>query len=201
MELLIETNIVCPKCGNMNYMRRIEGATGTFKYKCINCYMVKQILLQVLKIEKIPNSYLLHQERYLEDILEKFGLKDCKEIGTTEPCLSDKEDDEELFDPTTYRSAVGSLIYLAICTRPDIMFSVNKVAQHCKEPKVKDWRNIIQIFRYLKGAKYYGILFNGEECLKTYVDSDYANDKETRRSTTGFIYFMGSGPTSWYSKL
>jgi len=38
MELLTETNIVCPKCGNMNYMRRIEGATGTFKYKCINCY-------------------------------------------------------------------------------------------------------------------------------------------------------------------
>ena len=34
---LIETNIVCPKCGNMNYMRRIEGATGTLKYKCINC--------------------------------------------------------------------------------------------------------------------------------------------------------------------
>lgn len=37
MELLTETNIVCPKCGNMNYMRRIEGATGTLKYKCINC--------------------------------------------------------------------------------------------------------------------------------------------------------------------
>ena len=37
MGLLIETNIVCPKCGNMNYMRRIEGATGTLKYKCINC--------------------------------------------------------------------------------------------------------------------------------------------------------------------
>ena len=69
----------------------------------------------------------------MEDILEKFGLKDCKEIGTTEPSLSDKEDYEKLFDPTTYRSAVGSLIYLAICTRPDIMFSVNKVAQHCKE--------------------------------------------------------------------
>lgn len=38
MEVLLETNIVCPKCGNMNYMRRIEGATGTLKYKCINCY-------------------------------------------------------------------------------------------------------------------------------------------------------------------
>ena len=66
---------------------------------------------------------------------------------------------------------------------------------------VKDWKNVIQIFRYLKEAKYYGILFNGEKCLKIYVDSDYANDKETRRSTTGFIYFVGSGPTSWYLKL
>ena len=75
------------------------------------------------------------------------------------------------------------------------------VAQHYKEPKVKEWKKVIQIFRYLKGTKYYDILFNGEKCLKTYVDLDYTNDKETRRSTTGFIYFMGSGPTSWYSKL
>jgi len=81
------------------------------------------------------------------------------------------------------------------------MLSLNKVAQHCKEPKVKDRKNVIQIFIYLKRTKYYSILFNGEKCLKTYVDLDYANDKETRGSTTGFIYFMGLGLTSWYSEL
>jgi len=86
-----------------------------------------------------------------------------------------------------YRSNEGSLIYLAICTWPNNMFSRNIVAQHCKKSKLEYWKNVIQISRYLKESKYYRIIFNREKCLRTYVDSDYDNDKEAWRSITRFI--------------
>jgi len=98
------------------------------------------------------------------------------------------------------RSAVGSFIYLAICTRPEILFAVNQASKHYQEPTEHDWKNVVQIFRYLKRTSGYGILFKGKGNLKTHVDSNYGGDKETRKSITGFIFFIGSGPTSWNSK-
>jgi len=54
------------------------------------------------------------------------------------------------FDHTTYRIAIGNLIYLAINTRPDILFAVNKASRRSKEPNLNDWMNVQKIFRYLK---------------------------------------------------
>jgi len=61
--------------------------------------------------------------------------------------------------------------------------------------------NVINIFRYLKGTKYYGIKFNRNIKIRTYEDADLGGDARTKRSTTGFVIFMGSAPITWYSKL
>eukprot|EP00833_Pecoramyces_ruminatium_P011916 jgi/Orpsp1_1/1185948/evm.model.c7180000096179.1 len=97
--------------------------------------------------------------------------------------------------------AVGSLLYLAMGTRPDIMYAVSKASRKNKNPTYEDWMNVLRIFRYIKGTKYYSIKFNRSINIKVYVDADLGGDKETKRSTTGFIILMGSAPVSWYSKL
>jgi hypothetical protein len=54
---------------------------------------------------------------------------------------------------TLYRSAVGNLLYLAIATRPDILFSVSKASRKNKNPTLEDWNNVIKIIKYLKKLK------------------------------------------------
>ena len=96
-----------------------------------------------------------------------------------------------MVNETEYRGAIGSLLYLAICTRPDILFAVSKAARKAKEPTMKDWNNVMKILKYLKGTINFGLRFTRKKEIIAYVDADYAGDEETRRSTTGFIITMG----------
>ena len=108
---------------------------------------------------------------------------------------------KKTFDSTAYRSAFGNLLYLAICTRPDILLSVSRAAKRNDKPTYEDWENVIRILRYLKGTINYGIKITNNKKLNIYADSDFAGDTETRRSTTGFLFTIGNAPISWYSKL
>jgi len=104
-------------------------------------------------------------------------------------------------DQTKYRSAIGNLLYLSICTRPDIIYPVSKAAQKSKDPNLEDWQNVLKIIKYLKGTIKYGISFSRNPNISVFTDADYAGDIETRRSTTGFVILIGNSPTSWCSKL
>jgi len=153
-----------------------------------------------VKFIKEKDGYLLQQHKYLENILRKFDIDKYKISSNMIP-----EENEELrkrkFNITKYQQAIGSLLYLAICTRPDILFPVNKASRKAKDPNYEDWYNVIKIFRYLKGKPNYGLRYSGNLKLNVYVDADYGGDVESRKSTTGYIIKIGSGPTSWYSKL
>ena len=92
-------------------------------------------------------------------------------------------------------------MYLAISTRPDILFSVSKASRKNNNPNLEDWINVIKIFRYIKGTINYGLKFTKDITLNAYCDADYAGDEETKKSTTGYLLTMGNSPTTWYSKL
>ena len=153
-----------------------------------------------IKFIKHKYGYFLNQSRYIEEILEKFKMQDTTPIRNTKP-IEDQELRKIKFNQTQYKSAVGNLLYLAISTRPDIIYSVGKAARRAKDPNLEDWMGVVKIFRYLKGTIDYGINFTRQHEISTYVDSDYAGDQETRRSTTGFLITIGKAPTSWCSKL
>ena len=104
-------------------------------------------------------------------------------------------------DQTKYRSAIGNLLYLSICTRPDIIYPISKAAQKSKDPNLEDWQNVLKIIKYLKGTIKYGINFSRNLNLSVFTDADCAGDIETRRSTTGFVILIGNSPTSWCFKL
>ena len=80
-----------------------------------------------------------------------------------------------------YANLIGSLMYLAIATRPDIAYTVNKLAQYTAAPKLKYWTAIKRVFRYLKGTKNYKLTYGGShdllnEELNIYCDADWASD-------------------------
>ena len=155
-----------------------------------------------IKFVKCKDGYLIHQKRYLNDIFKKFNIDKLKPCSNMIP-INNKKLKEKSFNSTKYRQAVGNLLYLAICTRPDILFSVSKASRKNQNPNYEDWFNVFKIFRYLKYTPNYGIKFskNDNYNFEVYVDADLGGDPDTRKSTTGYVMTINSGPVSWYFKL
>ncbi|KAJ9526754.1 hypothetical protein QJQ45_017500 [Haematococcus lacustris] len=100
-----------------------------------------------------------------------------------------------------YSALVGSLLYLTCCTRPDIAFAVGALARHMSAPTKQHWLAACSVLCYLKGTADQGLLFGGVSGLQGYSDADYAGDKDTARSTTGYIFTLIGGAISWSSRL
>lgn len=101
-----------------------------------------------------------------------------------------------------YREAVGSLMYLAVATRPDISFIVGCVSRFLENPSKIHVNAVKRIFKYISGTSKHGILykFNQKLNLFGYSDADYGGDIDERRSTTGYVFVFGSSIISWSSE-
>eukprot|EP00253_Pinus_taeda_P002333 PITA_02333 len=104
-----------------------------------------------------------------------------------------KEDSSKDIDPKSYKSIVGSLMYLT-ATRPDIMHAVSLISRFMERPKETHWQEAKRILRYVNGTKGFGILYSSSESfmLIGYTDSDWAGSVDDRKSTSGYVFHMGS---------
>ncbi|XP_036322088.1 secreted RxLR effector protein 161-like [Rhagoletis pomonella] len=107
--------------------------------------------------------------------------------------VSESADEDELAK-IPYQAAVGSLLYLAQCTRPDIAFAVNDVCGFNSNYNVSHWKAVKRIMRYLKGTRDYNLKYssNGSPQLHGYSDADWAPDIDKRRSCTGYLFKMSN---------
>ncbi|CAL0318564.1 unnamed protein product [Lupinus luteus] len=116
-----------------------------------------------------------------------------------------KTDEEKKYmSKVPYASAVGCLMYAMVCTRPNLVQAVSQVCKYISKPGKQHWEAVKWIFRYLKGTTGLGIMFSSKQSKPSvigYVDSDYAEDLDDRRSTTGFVFTLASGPIMWRSSV
>lgn len=164
-----------------------------------NCF----IGLQIAR-DTINNTLKIHQRSYLEKILKRYNMEDCKTISTPmDVNVKLVKSTEKDVKDYPYKEAVGSLIYLMIDSRPDIAYSVGKLSQFMDAYDKTHWTAVKHILRYLKGTLDLGITYreDGTNELQGFCDSDYAGDQETRKSTSGFIFMLNGGAVSWSSKL
>jgi hypothetical protein len=156
------------------------------------------------------------QERYIEKLLKRFGLQDAKPLQypcdqNTKLIIFDTEKPGELMtNRTVYRELIGSLMYLMVCTRPDIAFIVSVLARFMAIPEKKHFAVAKNVLRYLKGTKTRGITYKPTKCtlpkkesldIAGYTDADWAGDTKTRKSTSGYLFMLqGSHVISWKSK-
>jgi hypothetical protein len=113
-----------------------------------------------------------------------------------------RDDNEEVLGPEfPYLSAIGALMYLANCTRPDIAFAVNLLARHSAAPTKRHWAGVKNIFRYLHGTKDLGLFYQKKQemTLIGYTDAGYLSDPHNARSQTGFVFLYGGTAISWKS--
>ncbi|KAL5756464.1 hypothetical protein ACOSQ2_021210 [Xanthoceras sorbifolium] len=100
-----------------------------------------------------------------------------------------------------YASAIGSLMYAMVCTRPDIAQAVGAVSRYMNNPGKIHWEAVKWIFRYLRGTKKALCFKGGDTTLTGYVDADLARNVDIRKSTTGYVYTLGGTAVSWVSQL
>ncbi|KAK9067203.1 hypothetical protein SSX86_014529 [Deinandra increscens subsp. villosa] len=104
-----------------------------------------------------------------------------------------------------YANAVGSLMYLMVCTRPDMGYAVSLVSRYISRPGKLHWNAVKWILRYLSGTKDKGLVFgaNVEDTDKVigYVDSDFAKDLDRGRSITGYLFKVAGSLVSWKAQL
>ena len=147
----------------------------------------------------------LCQSAYTRKLLQKFKMDGAKPVATpvdTSQKLVKADDDSELFDKGLYQSAVGSLLYLAMWTRPDIAYAVGMVSKYCSKPSKEHWTAVKRIMHYLQGTVDYGLCYDKGSHSKCtgYSDADWAGDIDDRRSTSGYVFSMSGGAISWRSK-
>lgn len=157
-----------------------------------------------IEIKQMNNgSIFIHQAAYAHKVLSKFEMNECKPVtvpADPNQVLHNFNDSEQASYP--YRQLVGSLLYLAMATRPDIAFAISNVSRYLERPTTVHITAAKRILKYIKGTIDHGILYKNECDNKIigYSDADYAGCLETRRSTTGFAFLIAGGVVSWCSK-
>nr|GEV66738.1 putative ribonuclease H-like domain-containing protein [Tanacetum cinerariifolium] len=152
---------------------------------------------------KRPDGIFIHQEKYVQEILNKFDLGSVKTETTPYEAtkLKFKNEFDNPVNVHLYRSMIGSLMYLT-ASRPDIMFALSACSRHQVTPTTSNLEAIKKIFKYLKGQPKLGLWYPKESplVLEAYSDSDYAGPNKDRKSTTGECQFLGRRLISWQCK-
>lgn len=165
-----------------------------------------------MKIERGINSLKISQELQVNKVLKQFDMINCKSRDTPSEIAKLTQVD----CPTTeveimkmkqlpYESLVGNVLYLSICTRPDISYSVNRVSRFMKNPGKDHWIACKRILRYLKSTPQLGLQYQNDQNdnvieLIGYCDADWAGDIDDRKSTTGFVIKINNCVVHWGSK-
>ena len=190
--------------GSELQMREVKQAIAD-KFNVNDMGELRYFLGVVVDQETNPVTIWMGQSAYTERVLEKFKMSEAKPVGTpvdTSVKLTKSSEDSEAVNQSLYQSAVGSLLYLSIWTRPDITFAVSNVAKFCSKPSNEHWTAVKRIMRYLKGTMNYGLCYDkGKpgDCVG-FSDSDWAGDINDRRSTSGYVFQICGTAVSWRSK-
>jgi hypothetical protein len=155
------------------------------------------------QVKQLQEGTFISQTKYIQDILNKFGMKDAKPIKTAMGTNGhlDLDTGGKSVDQKVYRSMIGSLLYLC-ASRPDIMLSVCMCARFQSDPKEAHLRAVKRILRYLVYTPKFGLWYPRGSTfdLIGYSDADWAGCKINRKSTSGTCQFLGRSLVSWASK-
>jgi len=162
-----------------------------------------------IQVDWQEEGVLVHQSKYAQEILEHFGFADavgCRSpMDTTVKLRAATKGDKE--PGLQYREAVGALMYLATSTRPDLAFPVGYLSRFVQHPNVAHAGALKRVLRYLAATRNHGVFFKNEGAnvinplqINGFVDADWGNCPDTRRSVTGYVMLMAGGPVAWAAR-
>jgi hypothetical protein len=168
------------------------------KFKTTNQGSVKQHLGVAITRNREKRTIEFHQGAYIDEMLRKFNMENCKPIATPLPTnvyaelTKDTNFPEEKYFP--YLELLGSLLYLAIVTRPDILAAVSIMGQYSSNPKPVHWHFLKRILRYVKGTRDKVLRLGGDITdpfkLIGMADADWAGNPTDGKSRSGVLFLL-----------
>lgn len=149
-------------------------------------------------------------KKHIDNMLRKYGLEECKPISTpfdisqkySLQMSPENEDNKKEMMKVPYRQCIGSLLFAAQISRPDICYAVNVLSRYCENPGRQHWQGVKRILRYLKGTKSMELVYKreAESKLMGFCDADWGGDIDERKSTTGYVFTYAGGAVTWSTK-
>ena len=172
------------------------------------------ILGMEIKRDREKRKLSLNQRKYVEKILQRFNMQDSKSAKVPIPVgvkLSTKQypktqEEEDDTSVVPYVSAIGSMMYAMVYTRPDIAHAVGELSRFMSKLGKEHQTIVKRVFKYLRGTSDYGLCYQGRPGLdrvldiRGFVDTDCAGDMDQRRCTSGYVFNLFGGAVSWMSK-
>ena len=159
--------------------------------------------------DRANRSITMSQSSYINDIVTRFEMGDAKH--TTVPISPSAQLARTTGTPLDTASAhlypeiIGSLLYLAMNTRPDIAHAVSSLAKFMSCPTSAHLAAARSVLRYVAGTPILGITYrftgSSADQLTGYTDASFAGDLDNRRSTTGYVFLYGGAAITWNSRL
>jgi hypothetical protein len=159
------------------------------------------VILNIKLLREGNGGITLVQSHYVEKVLSPFGYSKCEPAPTPyDPSKLLKKNRRISRDQLRYSQIIGSLVYLASATRPDISFVVSKLSWFISNPGDDQWCTLERVLRYLKGTMSLGIHYTGyPTVLEGYCDANWISDADEIYATSGYVFSIGGGVVSWKS--
>ena len=165
---------------------------------------VSQYLGMEIQRDWEKQEIYLSQDKYIKEVLKRFGQESAKEYSTplqVNHNLGRLTGDEEPHpDQDRYPELIGAVMYIMVCTRPDIAHTVSVLSRFVAPGRhgATHWKAALRLLGYLKATAHYKLTLGGPtSALTGYSDSSWADDQTDRRSSQGHCFTMGSGVISW----
>ena len=176
------------------------------RFKVQDLGEVNYVLGMVVKRDRKSRKLTISQPKYLEGILKRFQMENCKPVST--PMDVGKQfcalsEDEKPINVQEYQKMIGCLTYVSTATRPDLASAVGILARYMSRPGMEHFKGVKRVLRYIKGTINHGLVFKANEekqMIIGYSDADWGNDLDTRRSISGYVFQVKGSTVSWYSK-
>ena len=155
-----------------------------------------------MEIKRDGEAIELCQERYITQLLKDCGMWDVKPRPTPmEPGLelTIEKDKEKIVRQKDYSRLIGKVQWPAVVSRPDISWTVSRLASVVNRPSEQAWTALKRLLRYLRGTVAKGLRYEGAAALRGYSDANWAEGEEGK-ATTGIIFMMNGGPIHWFSR-
>ena len=186
------------------------------KFKMRDLGAASYILGMEIKRNRSRRTISLSQKRYIETVLGRYGMADCKPVWTPmvanqRVSAEDPHDNRILHNidingkKVAYASVVGSLMYAMLGTRPDIAYAVGVLGRYSANPKACHWDMAKRVLRYLKATREMKLTYDGGDVntdmhFHGFSDADWSGDGDTSRSTSGYVFISNGGAIGWASK-